>query len=222
MENGLTSKNDLLKLKIEIGNMELNLEDAKNNMNIAKASFNKVIGLPLNTETEIEVDDITIDKFHNSLGKSMDEAVSNRNEIKETVLRLSSIKERESAAKADFYPHLYAFGNFYYNNPNQRYLPLEDKFNDSWDVGLSLKWDLWNWGGTSAKVEQVKEEYLINQYNLELIKEKIQLEVYNNYLNLKKTSKKIELSKFALAINRSAIHVVTLWMVWRKIPIDSI
>ena len=125
----------------------------------------------------------------------MGDAVSNRNEIKETKLRLSAIKEKESATKGDWYPQLYAFGNYYYSNPNQRYLPLEDKFNDSWDIGLLLKWDIWNWGGTSAKVEQVKQEYLINEYNFELLKENIQLEVYNNYLNLKKASKKIQLSE---------------------------
>jgi outer membrane protein TolC len=195
LENGFTTKNDHLKLKIEIGSLELNLEEAKNNESITRASFNKAIGLPISTDTKISVDEFTIDKYDSSLNELISDAVTNRNEIKESTIRLSAIKEKENAAKADWYPHLYAFGNYHYNNPNQRYLPLEDMFNDSWDVGLSLKWDLWNWGGTSAKVEQVRKEYLINEYNLELMKENIQLEVYNNYLNLKKTSKKIELSQ---------------------------
>ncbi|MDX1702384.1 MAG: TolC family protein, partial [Melioribacteraceae bacterium] len=209
LENGLVTKNDLLKLKIEIGTMELNLLEAENNVSIAKASFNKILGFPINSDIKIEVDKISIDEYNPTIEKSLSEAVSNRNELKETKLRLNAIKERESAAKGDWYPQLYAFGNYYYNNPNQRYLPLKDEFNDSWDIGLLLKWNLWNWGGTSAKVERVKQEHLMNEYNFKLLKENIQLEVYNNYLNLKKASKKIELSEIQVESAEENYRITT-------------
>ena len=121
LENGLTTKNDLLKLRIEIGNMELNYEDAKNNVNISKASFNKALGLPINTETKIVVDEFILDKYQSSINELMTDALINRNEIKESTIRLNAVKEKENAARADWYPHLYAFGNYHYNNPNQRY-----------------------------------------------------------------------------------------------------
>jgi len=139
LENGLVTKNDFLKLKVEIANTELKLVDALNNEKMARAKFNKTIGVPLNSETNIVVEQLK--KFDHSVvfEDLLKVATEKRQELKSTKLHIQTLDELESAARADWYPHLYAFGNFYYNNPNQRILPLSDKFNDTWDVGVSLK-----------------------------------------------------------------------------------
>jgi len=194
LENGLVTKNDFLKLKVEIANTELKLVDALNNEKIARAQFNKTIGLPLNSETNIiaeKLDNYTYSREYEDL---LTQAREKRQELKSTKLQIHALNEMENAAKSDLYPHLFAFGNYYYNNPNQRILPLTDKFNDTWDVGVLLKWNIWNWGGTSAKVEQVKEEYLQAEKTFDLLEENIQMDVYHNYLNLQRAIKKIDLS----------------------------
>lgn len=195
LENGLATKNDFLKLKVEVTNIELKLLEAQNNSKKAQAIFNKTLGLPLDNMTNTLVNNLGYDSAEFNYQELLMKAKSNRQEIRSTALQIEALKEQETAAMADWYPQLFAFGNFYYNNPNQRYLPLEDKFNDSWDVGLALKWDVWNWGGTSAKVEKAKQSQYQAETSLSLLKENIELDVYNNYLNIQKSAKEIELSK---------------------------
>ena len=198
LENGLATKNDLLKLEVEVANTELRLVDAQNNQSLAQADFNKTIGYPIDSPTKIIIRNLDVQLEISKLNDLLDEANNKRQELKSGELLLNSLHNIKNAAMAEWYPQLYAFGNFYYNNPNQRFLPLEDKFNDSWDVGVALKWKIWNWGGTSSKVEQANQEYLIADNNLKLLRENIQMEVYSKYLNLQKTIKKIKLSELQL------------------------
>jgi len=124
--------------------------------------------------------------------------MNNRAEIKSTSLRIKALEKKRQASQSDFYPQLFAFGNYYYSKPNQRYLPVENKFNDSWDVGVALKWNLWNWGGTSSRVEQAEQDLIQAKESLSLLKEGIELDVYNNYLKLQSAIEKINLSKMQI------------------------
>lgn len=195
LENGLVTKNDYLKLKVEVANTELKLVDANNNEKLTRAFFNKELGLPLNNQTDIKVDELSNDSFKIDYQELLKEAKNNRQEIRSVKLQINALEEKENAAMSDWYPQLFAFGNFYYSNPNQRFMPLENKFNDSWDIGVALKWNVWNWGGTSAKVEQAKQDYYQAEESFNILKENIEFDVYNNYLNIQKALKKIELSK---------------------------
>jgi outer membrane protein TolC len=100
------------------------------------------------------------------------------------MLQTEAAAYNSSAAKSDWYPQIFAFGNYQYSNPNQRYLPVKDEFNDSWDVGISLQWSLWDWGGRSAKSEQARQQEIQVESSYALLKETIQTEVRKNYLNL--------------------------------------
>lgn len=195
LKNGLVTKNDLLKLKVEIADAELGHVEAQNNRKLMRALFNKTLSLPLDSKTNVNVEEIEIIVLDYNLDHLIQKAKQNRQELKSTKFRVQALEQKENAAKSDWYPQIAAFGDFYYSNPNQRYMPLEDSFNDTWDVGVALKWNVWNWGGTSAKVEQAKQDYFQAENKLALLVENIELDVYNRHLNLQKAIKKIELSK---------------------------
>lgn len=194
LDNGLITKNDFLKIKYEKENVQLKLLDANNGLKITRSMFNKSIGLKLNNDTEIIVEKIKVDEMIGDYLNIKNEAEENRSEIASTKLRLNALKEKETAAKSEWYPQLFAFANYYYNKPNQRYLPLKDEFNDSWSVGVGLKWNIWNWGGTSAKVEQAEQDFYQLENNYKIIKENIELDVYSKYLTLESKIEKIKLS----------------------------
>lgn len=198
LDNGLVTKNDFLKLKVEVANVELKLLETENNMQLARAMFNKTIGLPLNNQTKLNVENLSSDENKINYNELLNFAQSNRQEIGSLKFKLKALEEKKDAAQSDYYPQIFAFGNIYYNKPNQRYLPLENKFNDSWDIGVGLKWDIWNWGGTSSKVEQSEQDLIQAGESLKLIKENVEFDVYNNYLSLQKALKKIEISELQL------------------------
>ena len=56
------------------------------------------------------------------------------------------------------HPTPYAHPNPYantYANPNPRIFPRKDAWEDSWDLGVSVTWTLWNGGRTAAQVAEV-------------------------------------------------------------------
>ena len=126
------------------------------------------------------------------------EAVQNRIELKSLDYKLRSVSENIDAIKSFYYPSVYLYGNYYYQNPNLRIQPPVDVFNSTWDVGVNLTWDVWDWGTRSSQVKQTEQTYVQGKLNYEQLKENIELEVNQNFLNLNYLKERIEVSRTAV------------------------
>lgn len=197
-DNGLVSKNDLLKLEVQYSNTKLMLIEAENNLDLARIAFNKSIGIDLSSQTKVAASERSSSLEKYQLTEIITEAINNRKEIKSLSYRVEASKEGVSAAKSNWLPSLYLTGNYYYSNPNPRFQPAKDEFNSNWDLGVTLSWDVWNWGLTSSQVSQAEQTKVQLETNLDQMKENIQMEVYSNYLNLNKNDEKVNVSKEAL------------------------
>lgn len=197
-ENGLISKNDMLKLEVQYSNTKLLLIEAENNLELARIAFNKAIGIELTSQTKVAASEQSLTNEKYQLADIIDEALNNRKELKSLAYRFEASKEGVSAAKSNWLPSIYLTGNYYYSNPNPRFQPAKNEFNSNWDLGVTLSWDVWNWGLTSSQVSQAEQTKIQLETNLDQLKENIQMEVYSNYLNLIKTGEKVKVNKEAL------------------------
>jgi outer membrane protein len=195
LKNGLVTKNDLLKIDVQYSNLMRKKIDADNNVNLARVNFNKAIGLPLDEKTQIKTDDKCFDISIYKYDELLIEAFEKREELKSISLRIKAGEEYISAAQSGWLPSFYLFGHINYNKPNQRILPLENKFNSTWDVGVSMNWSLWDWGNTKAKTIQAEQQVIQTEEMLKLFKEGIEAEVYRNYLKLISEFDKVEVSR---------------------------
>lgn len=198
VDNGLATMNDFLKLQLQAANTMLQLIDAKNNREIARATFNKSLGLQLTDSTGIE---ISFQLPHEEIiiyDDLLTDAMNNREELKSLGFKIKAGEDRITAANSDWWPKLYASANFFLYNVNAETFSIDEERMQLWFAGLSLSWDLWNWGYTSSKSEQAEEEVLQSKESLELLKEQIEIEVYNAYLALKSHKEKIKVSQFAV------------------------
>ena len=194
LDNGLATMNDVLKLEVQNSSIELKLIEAENNRDLARINFNRIIGFDLNAETQISVDSINPAPENFDVQNLIVEAKNNRKEIKSLESKVLASDESISAANAGWFPSIYLFGNLYYNKPNQRIMPAKDEFKDTWDVGVSLNWDLWNWGYTSAQSTQATELKLQAETSLAQLKDVIETEVIKEFLNYNKALKKVEVA----------------------------
>ena len=96
LENGLATKNDLLKIKVEVSSTELKLLEANNNSKKARALLNKALGLPLENETIIKVEELICKPFENEYDQLLTQARENRQEIRTSKLQIEALKERNS------------------------------------------------------------------------------------------------------------------------------
>jgi outer membrane protein TolC len=198
VDNGLATMNDYLKLQLQASNTMLQLIDAKINLEITRATFNKSLGLPLNDKTEIETSFLLPQEQIIKYDDLLIDAINNREELKSLEYKIKAGEDRITAANSGWWPKLYASGNFFLYDVNAKTFSVDDERMQLWFAGLSLSWDLWNWGYTSSKSEQAKEEVLQNKESLELLKEQIEIEVYNAYLILNSNKEKINVGQFAV------------------------
>lgn len=198
LDNGLVTQNDYLKLQVQYSNTKLQLIEAENTLEVACAVFNKALGLPLEAKTEIDVDEIQIQDSEYEFEELLKEAKQNREEIQSLTFRLKAAEENITSARSGWFPNIYLTSNYYYSNPNNRFQPLKNQWNDTWDVGLTLNWDIWDWGLTSSRTTQAEELSVQTQASLEKLTDNIEVEVYQSYLNLVKSKEKVEVSKLSL------------------------
>ena len=198
MDNGLATKNDLLKFEVQESNIKLSLIEANNNIDLAMRVLNKALGLPLSENTEVEKIEIVPETFNEDLSSLVKEALDNRNEIKSVKFTLDAGKENIRASRSGFFPSVYLSGNYTYANPNQRYQPPLEQFKGTWDVGITLSWDIWTWGGTSSQVVQAEQNLYQSQTQLDQLKDNIELEVNQNYLSLKYAKEKLDVTLKAI------------------------
>jgi outer membrane protein len=195
LENQLVTKNDVLKLEVQYSNTELALIEAENNLDLAKINFNRVLGIDLDSQTDIKTEDINLTKSDYDLDDITIEAIHNRKELQSMEYRLKSSEEVVTAANSNWFPTVSLFGNVYYQRPNQRYLPLKDIDHGSWDVGIALSWNVWNWGYNSSQTTQAEQNYLQAQTTLSELKDAVQVEVYQSYLTYKRSFDKVDVSR---------------------------
>jgi len=192
---GLATKNDVLKVQVQLGEAQLRFIDAKNAVKLASINLANVIGISLDTEIETseEVEEQALNE--KNLSDLINKAYDSRAELKSINYRVQASESGITAAKSDWFPQLYLTGNYYYSRPNQRILPAEDKFDGTWDVTVSLSLNLWNWGATIDKTEAAEAQFQQAQDSYKIIKDMITLEVTRNYLDINKSNEKISVAK---------------------------
>ncbi len=122
----------------------------------------------------------------------------NREELKSLEYRINAGEDRVTAANSGWWPKLYASGTFFLYNVNAETFSIDNERMQLWFAGLSLNWDLWNWGYTSSLASQAEEEVLQNKESMELLKEQIELEVYKAYLNLESEKQKTDVGQLSV------------------------
>jgi len=90
---------------------------------------------------------------------------------------------------------VYLVGDYYYARPNQRILPTQDLFKDTWDVGVSVSLNIWNWGTTVHQTDQAEAQLQQAKDARSLLADGVALEVTRNYLNLNQAKERISVAQ---------------------------
>ena len=192
-KHGLTTNNEVLKVKVQLSNAELMNIDAENSIQLAMMSLNNLLGLPVNTviepKTIAEAKTMSLPTVDNLVKKAID----NRSEIKGMEYRIKSSESAIKLAKSGWYPQVSLMANYYYSRPNSRIFPTLDQFKGTWDIGVNLSFDIWNWRITSFQTEQSRASLEQTKLSLGQIQDGIVLEVNQGYLNAVKTKEKIRI-----------------------------
>lgn len=194
MAQGLVTKNEVLKVEVQYSNVQLAQIEAANNVKNAMMSLNSLIGLALDTEVQIA----SVTKAQTEQSQPAEAlaqlALVSRADVKAAEMRTNAADASVVAARGGWWPQLSLFSDLYYSRPNPRIMPTKDEFKDTWDVGVSLSWDIWNWGTTKHQSDQAEAIHRQTRYALEQLKDNVSLEVNQSYLALAHSKEKISVA----------------------------
>ena len=193
-DQGLATKNELLKVQVQLADTKLKQIDANNAVRLAVIGLNNVIGLPLSTKIDI-ADTVNPNKSVNeNLDVLVNKAYDKRPELKSMEFKIKASESGITMAEAGWWPQIYLTGDYNYARPNTRIFPTEDKFKGTWDVNVTASFNLWNWGATSDQTTQAEATFEQAKDSYKTLKDNVTLEVTNNYLEMLRSKESISVA----------------------------
>jgi outer membrane protein len=192
---GLLTNNDVLKVQVQLSEAQLRQIDARNGVRLARIGLNNTIGIPLDTEVQLKSILTHQSMEFPPLPKLVEDAIARRAEIGGMEYRVKAGQAGVTQAQSNWFPQVYVTGNYYFNRPNQRLQPIQDAFKDTWDVGLGVSFDIWNWGTAVHQTDQAKAQLAQAQDGLGQLRDAITLDVTSNYLNMQRAAERISVAE---------------------------
>jgi len=189
---GTVAKTDVLSSQVSLANAQASLIKAQNNYDLAVANLNNAIGLSLDTEVTLK-EELKYEKYTNTLDACSEYAIASRPEMAQYKAKVDSANAAVNVAKSGYRPSVSLFATEGWN---------DDQFagfdNNTWSVGLTATWSIFDAGLTDSKVKQAK--YGVNTAEVQAGQERdtILLEVRQYYLSLREAEKRIETTQVAV------------------------
>ena len=188
VKQGIILGNDLLKIELAVTNLASNLSDISTTENLLKYNLSTLAGLVSKMEIDIPETLPNTEQENDNLDVYLEKAFKNRAELKGLSIRKEQVNIGQKIAQSNFLPTLSASGSVNYDMPNQRVFPNVASLTGTWNVGVSLNWNLTDLYSNKEKVKESNLSYLKMNTVIEQAREGILLEVnadYNNYLQAK-------------------------------------
>ncbi len=189
---GMATKSDVLKVKVKLNEVNVNLTKTQNGFNLAKMQLCRQIGFPMTGDIVLtdEISEQPENKTTAETLTSIEQVYGNRFEIKslEKLIDLSEAKKK--LAVSDYLPEVGLIANYMYTNPDF-FNGFKKDFSGSWNVGITMKIPILHWGEQKQKVRTAKSERFINELKLDDAKEKIELQYRQAIYKVEESNKKL-------------------------------
>lgn len=197
-DQGLVTKNDVLRFQLQRSNIELNGIDLENNRKVINYNLNILLGLP--EATRLNIDQLnTNDQTLGPLANYIDTAISNRQEFKQNDLRTQAAEVNIKSVQANMAPTLAASVGGYYVDVAANPIPQSGKFITPITAGLTFAWKfdgLWLNKNKVAEAKIQRDQSLINKG---ILTDNIKNEVNRDYQDYVTAVDKIKLLQTSIA-----------------------
>jgi outer membrane protein TolC len=199
MEQGLATTNDRLAAEVQLSDAQLRQIDAANNVRLAQIGLNNTLGIPLSTEIVIGTDIAHAPRAFAPLDSLVERGAVSRPDIKALDARVHAGEAGVTAARAGWWPQIYLSGNYTYARPNSRIQPTQDLFKGTWDLGVTVSLDLWNWGTTIHQTDQAQAQLAQLREGRAQVVDAATLEITQTYLTMEQARERITVASGGLA-----------------------
>jgi outer membrane protein len=151
---GLVPPNEIASAEAQESRARMLAIEARNQRDVSAADLARLIGLPPGQPLEPVATLDTPSPAVPGIEPLVAGARESRDERRAMERRIESAGELREAAAAARLPTVAIAGGVDYARPNPRIFPRTDRWDDSWDIGVNVRWSLWDGGRTAADVAQ--------------------------------------------------------------------
>ncbi|MDR0866067.1 MAG: TolC family protein [Candidatus Symbiothrix sp.] len=188
---GVATRADGLSVKVKLNEAEMTLTQVENGVQLSRMLLCQLCGLPLDEKIVLADEKAgAISTNDYSVAGTVNEAFSNRSELKSLNLATKIFEKKEAVVLADMLPTVALTGSYLVSNPNS-FNGFQNKFAGSWHVGVLVNVPIFHWGEKQHKLQSAKAETRIKQLEFDEAKEKIELQVNQATFKLKEAQKKL-------------------------------
>ncbi|MHB9028285.1 MAG: TolC family protein [Candidatus Latescibacterota bacterium] len=150
-EQGMALEDDVLLSRLRVSQAEMNLISRRAERERAEASFRQAAGLPSDAEVSVEWKPLPLALPDST---AVETAWRLRPEFEAFESALQTAEFTARSARADRRPNIGLAGGFNYGRPGLN-LPANDWMH--WfSAGVSLNWNIWDWGRVDREVEKAE------------------------------------------------------------------
>lgn len=154
LEAGLVPPNEVAAAEALESRQRMLSIEAANQEAMASAELARLIGADLDAAIEPAATLELAAPAHVAIEALAAEARSRRHERTALQQRIEAADLQQRAALAASRPTVAVVGGVDYARPNPRIFPRADRWQESWDAGVSVAWSLWDGGRARAEARQ--------------------------------------------------------------------
>jgi outer membrane protein len=145
---GTQPKSSVTRAEVDVANGQLNLIGAVNDVNISRLALNQLMGIPINTPTEVK-DNLAYEHVEFEPKNLLNEAFARRPEYRQIKARYDQADYTVKEQFRNFFPNVVAQGT---------YGGARTDMNEAYSYGLQLNWTIFDGGGKIALYKQAQAQ----------------------------------------------------------------
>lgn len=202
---GIVAKLDVLSSNVSLANAKQKSIAADNTRDVAEANLNNIMRIPMNTTLSPLDKNFPEPEFDLTMEQAILMAQKYRWELVEADYGVKAAEASLRSAKAGYLPTVSVGGGYSWKEAS---VTAVDK--DDWAVQGGLSWSLWDGGATQASVKKADAAVKTAQETLLQAREKIELEVRQDYLNVLSYKEQIRAAEASVAQAEEAYKIATV------------
>lgn len=202
---GVVAKLDVLSSNVSLANAKQKSIAADNTRDVAEANLNNIMRVPMNTTLNPLDKNFPEPEFDITMEQAILMAQKYRWELVEADYGVKAAEASLRSAKAGYLPTVSVGGGYSWKEAS---VTAVDK--DDWAVQGGLSWSLWDGGATQASVKKADAAVKTAQETLLQAREKIELEVRQDYLNVLSYKEQIRAAEASVAQAEEAYKIATV------------
>ncbi|MBK8011760.1 MAG: TolC family protein [Deltaproteobacteria bacterium] len=197
---GRATELDVSRVQSRVAAARVSLVQIRGAEDGAHLALATLLGIP--STTALELADMVDTKTPESLpgaAQLVAEAFASRPEIaiaKEGAAMATARVEVEGSA---LWPQVSVRFGYNYERPNQRYFPVQDRFDGSWDISAIASWTAWDWGVTYYGMKAAQAEASAAARNVDEARDAVRLDVERQRQGYTTAAAKITAARQALS-----------------------